>query len=216
MIKIFILDHHKIIREGLKMILKAETDIAVVGEAHSALELQQKIPIQSCDILLLDMDIPERSGLELMGDIKKKYPKLQILALSMKAEDRHAFRILKSGAVGYLCKDSVYEELVRAIRRIHTNGRYLSERLTEQLAMSIASENQVKPHEQLSNREMETLFLLASGKKIKEIAEELTLSVSTIFTFRARIFEKLDIKTNTELMHYALRNNLIDLNKVYS
>lgn len=216
MIKIFIADYHKIIREGLKLILKVETDLTVVGEAHSALELQQKISTHTCDILLLDMDMPEKSGIELIGDIKKKHPKLKILALSMKAEDRHAFRILKSGAVGYLCKDSVYEELVTAVRRIHTNGRYLSERLREQLANSIASENQVKPHEQLSNRELETMFLLAAGKKVKEIAEELTLSVSTIFTFRARIFEKLEIKSNAELMRYAISNNLIDLNKVYS
>jgi len=216
MIKIFIADHHKIIREGLKMILKAETDLTVVAEAITVHELQQKIPTHTCDILLLDMDMPERKGLELICEIKRNQPKLPILALSMVCDDKQALRLLRSGASGFVCKDSVYEELVKAIRRIHTHGRYLSERLREQLAISIASEDQVKPHEQLSNRELETMFLLAAGKKVKEIAEELTLSVSTIFTFRARIFEKLDIKTNAELMHYALKNNLIDLNKVYS
>ena len=216
MIKIIISDCHQIIREGLKMILKKETDLKVSAEAQTCNEVLQKIKNNSVDILLLDIDMPDKNCIELMNEIKKIQPKLKILALSWDVKNRNALRMLRSGAAGYLSIDALYDELVIAIRKIHTNGRYLSESLTEQLAFNITSENLVKPHEQLSNREMETLFLLASGKKVKEIALELTLSVSTIFTFRARIFEKLEISTNAELMHYAISNNLIDLNKVYS
>lgn len=208
MIQIIIADNHQIIREGLKMILKAETDLQVLGEAQTSEQVLEKIQNNDCDILLLDMDMPGRNGIELINDVKKTNPKLHILALSIHPEDRQALRILKSGASGYLCKDSATDNLVIAIKKIYTHGRYLSESLSEQLAFNIMPEEKAKPHEQLSNRELETLHLLVSGKKVKDIAAELALSISTVFTYRGRIFEKLNINTNVELMHYAINNNL--------
>ena len=208
MIQLIIADNHQIIREGLKMILKTETDLLVMDEAQTGAQVLEKIQNSDCDILLLDMDMPGSNGFELMNDVKKINPTLHILALSIHPEDKQALRILKSGASGYLCKDSASAELVIAIRKIYTHGRYLSESLSEQLAFNIMDEKKTKPHEQLSTRELETLHLLVSGKKVKDIAAELALSISTVFTYRGRIFEKLNINTNVELMHYAINNNL--------
>ena len=215
MIRIIIADKHQIIREGLKMILKAEQDLVVVAEAQTETQMKDKIRNIPSDILLLDMDMSGRNGIELINEIKRINPKLPVLALSIHPGDKQSLRILKSGASGYLCKDSAYDELVIAIRKIHTHGRYLSESLSEQLAFSIMPEKKPKPHEQLSNRELETMYMLVSGKKVKDIAAELALSISTVFTYRCRIFEKLDINTNVELMHYAINNNLIELNNSY-
>ncbi len=208
MIRIIIADNHQIIREGLKMILKTETDFQVMDEAQTGAQVLEKIQNSDCDILLLDMDMPGRNGFELINDVKNVNPKLPILALSIHPEDKQALRILKSGASGYLCKDSATDNLVIAIKKIYTHGRYLSESLSEQLAFNIMPEEKAKPHEQLSNRELETMYLLVSGKKVKDIAAELALSISTVFTYRGRIFEKLNINNNVELMHYAINNNL--------
>jgi len=211
MIRIIIADHHQIIREGLKMILKNESDFKVVAEAQNAIELLQKIPNYACDILLVDMDMPQRKGTELISELKMRNPELPILALSIQPEDKLALSILKAGASGYLCKDSAFDDLVIAIRKIYTHGRYLSETLTDHLAFDFMPPKNTKPHEQLSNRELETMYLLVSGKRVKDIAEELELSVSTVFTYRGRIFDKLEIKNNVELMHYAINNELIEL-----
>jgi len=216
MIRIIIADKHQIIREGLKMILKAEPDLLVTDEAQTETQVREKIHNSTSDILLLDMDMAGRNGIELINEIKRINPKIPILALSIHPEDKQALRILKSGASGYLCKDSASNELVLAIRKIHTHGRYLSESLSEQLAFSIIPEKKLKPHEQLSNRELETMYMLVSGKRVKDIASELALSISTIFTYRCRIFEKLDINNNVELMHYAINNNLIEVNNSYN
>ena len=209
MIKIFIVDDHEIIREGLKKILKEESDLIVVGEAQNGDEVMQHIKDIDCDIMLLDMNMPGRSGLELLGDIKAIKPQLHILVLSIHPEDKFALRTLKSGASGYLCKDTALEELVVAIRKVHTKGRYLSTTLAEQLAFDFMPEKDQLPHEQLSNREQEIMVLLATGKKVKDIAADLQLSISTVFTYRVRIFEKLKIKSNVELTHYAIANKLV-------
>jgi len=210
MIKIFIVDDHEIIREGLKKILKEESDLIVVGEAQNGDEVMQHIKDIDCDIMLLDMNMPGRSGLELLGDIKAIKPQLHILVLSIHPEDKFALRTLKSGASGYLCKDTALEELVVAIRKVHTKGRYLSTTLAEQLAFDFMPEKDQLPHEQLSNREQEIMVLLATGKKVKDIAADLQLSISTVFTYRVRIFEKLKIKSNVELTHYAIANKLVE------
>ncbi len=210
MIKIFIVDDHEIIREGLKKILKEESDLVVVGEAQNGDEVLQNIQNIDCDIMLLDMNMPGRSGLDLLGDIKLLKPQLHILVLSIHPEDKFALRTLKSGASGYLCKDTALEELVVAIRKVYTKGRYLSTTLAEQLAFDFMPEKNQLPHEQLSNREQEIMIMLASGRKVKEIAADLQLSISTVFTYRVRIFEKLKIKSNVELTHYALANKLVD------
>lgn len=210
MIKVFIVDDHEIIREGLKKILKEESDLIVVGEAQNGDEVLQNIKNIDADIMLLDMNMPGRSGLDLLGDIKGLKPEMHILVLSIHPEDKFALRTLKSGASGYLCKDTALEELVVAIRKVYTKGRYLSTTLAEQLAFDFMPEKDQMPHEQLSNREQEIMIMLASGKKVKDIAAELQLSISTVFTYRVRIFEKLKIKSNVELTHYAITNKLVD------
>ena len=210
MIKVFIVDDHEIIREGLKKILKEETDLTVVGEAISGDEVLENINKIDCDIMLLDMNMPGRSGLELLTDIKNLKPNLHILVLSIHPEDKFALRTLKAGASGYLCKDTALDELVVAIRKVYTKGRYLSTNLAEQLAFDYMPDQNQLPHELLSNREQEIMLMLVSGKKVKDIAADLRLSISTVFTYRVRIFEKLKIKSNVELTHYAISNKLVD------
>jgi len=212
MIKVFIVDDHEIIREGLKKILKEEADLIVVGEAQNGAEVLEKMdnPDFECDIMLLDMNMPGKSGIELLTDLKNMKPQLHILVLSIHPEDKFALRTLKAGASGYLCKDTALEELVVAIQKIYSKGRYLSTTLAEQLAFDIMPVAATLPHEQLSNRELEIMFMLVSGKKVKDIANELSLSISTIFTYRVRIFEKLKIQNNVELTHYAMINKLIE------
>ena len=210
MINIFIVDDHEIIREGLKKILREEPDLKVVGEAQNGDEVLKNIKNIDCDIMLLDMNMPGRSGLELLSDIKEMKPNLHVLVLSIHPEDKFALRTLKAGASGYLCKDTALDELVIAIRKVHTKGRYLSTNLAEQLAFDYMPDSNQLPHETLSNREQEIMHLLVSGKKVKDIAKDLELSISTVFTYRVRIFEKLSIKSNVELTHYALNNKLVD------
>ena len=210
MIRVFIVDDHEIIRQGLKMILKEASDLVVVGEAQDGIEALRKIKNTDCDVMLLDMNMPGRSGIDLLADIKALKPKMHILVLSIHPEDKFALRTLKAGASGYLCKDTALEELVVAIRKIHSKGRYISNTLAEQLAFSIIPDNETPAANQLSSRENEILVKIASGVKVKDIAEELGLSISTVFTYRLRIFETLNIKNNVELTHYAIENKLVD------
>lgn len=209
MIKVFIVDDHEIIREGLKMILKEESDLIVVGEAQNGDEALERIRHLDCDIVMLDMNMPGTSGLALIVAMKSLKPAIHILVLSIHPEDKFALRTLRAGASGYLCKDAALDELVIAIRRIYTKGRYLSNTLAEQIAFDVFQELEPVLHTQLSNRELEIMYLLTSGKKIKEIAADLNLSISTIHTFKVRIFEKLNIKSTVELTHYAVEHNLI-------
>jgi len=210
MINIFIADDHELVREGLKKILKEEKDIKIVGEAQNASEVLEKMRSIDCDIILLDMNMPGRSGIDLITDLKLMKPQLRILVLSIHPEDHYALRTLKAGASGYISKDTALDELVLAIRKIYTRGRYLSSALAEQLAFDIGPDVNQLPHESLSNRELEIMCMIASNKAIKVIAAELSLSISTVNTYRARIFEKLNIKSNVELTHYAMDNHLVD------
>jgi len=210
MIKVFIVDDHEIIREGLKIILKEESDLIVIGEAQDGAEAIEKIQNIDCDIMLLDMNMPGRSGIDLLRDLKNMKPHLHILVLSIHPEDNFALSTLRAGASGYLCKDATLEELMIAIRKIHTKGRYLSNALTELLTIDVMYNKYLLPHEQLSNRELEIMLLLAAGKKVKNIASELSLNISTVFTDRVRIFENLKVKNNVELTHYAITNKLIE------
>jgi len=209
MIRIFIVDDHEIIREGLKKILRDEPDIIVVGEAQDGDEAIRKIKNSNCDIAILDMNMPGKNGIELITEVKSTRPTIHILVLSIHPEDKFALRNLKAGASGYLCKDTALDELVIALRKIHTKGRYISANLAEQLAFDIIPETNEKAHETLSGREHEIMVKLASGSKVKDIATELELSISTVFTYRSRIFEKLNVKSNVELTHYAISNKLI-------
>jgi len=212
MIKVLIADNHQLIREGLKMILKEDSEIRIVGEAQSGYETLEKVQNRDCDIVLMHLNMPGTNGIELITDIKRIKPAVQILVLSMQPEDKYALRTLRAGASGYLTKDKALECLLLAVRRIYVHGRYLSEAMIDKLASEIMPSTQVLPHRQLSTRELQTMYMLASGKKVKDIAEELALSISTVFTYRVRIFEKLNIKNIVELTHYAINNQLVEVN----
>jgi DNA-binding NarL/FixJ family response regulator len=209
MIRVFIVDDHEIIRQGLKMILKEAPDLTVVGEAADGNEALKKLRTAECDVLVLDMNMPGKSGIELLTEIKALRPKLHILVLTIHPEDKFALKTLKAGASGYLCKDTALEELEVAIRKIYNKGRYISNTLAEQLAFEVVPDNRAL-HEQLSRRENEILVKIARCMKVKDIAAELNLSISTVFTYRLRIFEKLNVKSNVELTHYAIEHKLIN------
>lgn len=211
MIKVLIADNHQLIREGLKMILREDSEIRIVGEAQNGDETIEKVQNRDCDIVLMHLNMPGTNGIDLITELKKLKPSVQILVLSMQPEDKFALRTLRAGASGYLCKDKALENLLVAVRRIYVHGRYLSEAMIDKLASEIMPTVSVMPHRQLSTRELQTMYMLASGKKVKDIAEELALSISTVFTYRVRIFEKLNIKNIVELTHYAINNELVEV-----
>lgn len=207
-----ITDDHQLVREGLKRIVKEDTsDIKVVQEASNAAELLQALSKELPDIVILDIAMPGRGGLDVLKDIKEFYPKLPVLILSMHPEDRFAIRAIKAGASGYLTKTSIADELVKAIRVIVTRKkRYISANVAEQLAEQMDRNFEKNKHETLSDREYQILCMIASGKKSSAIAEELSLSVQTIHTYRARLKQKMNISSVVDLTRYALQHNLID------
>jgi DNA-binding NarL/FixJ family response regulator len=209
-IRILIVDDHAILRRGLKEILMSELEGAVCGEAENAEQVLAQIQCQDWDVVILDVTMPGRSGLDVLKDLKALQPKLPVLVLSMHPEDQYGKRVLKAGASGYLNKDSAPEELIKAILKVRTGGHYVSPALAERLAVDL-SENAGRPvHEILSDREFEVLRMIASGKTVSQISENLHLSVTTVSTYRARILEKLNMTTTAELIHYALQNHLVD------
>ena len=208
MTKIFIADDHVLILEGLKKILREESDMIVVGEAQSAAEILERIGKTDCDILLLDLSLPDRPGLEVLKEVKKRLPHLHVLILSMYSEDAFAVRALKAGADGYLTKDGAADELVVALRKVASGRKYLSEALSQKLAFDVADGSGRAPHEDLSDREFQVLRMIGSGKTVTQIAGELDVSVSTVNTHRMHILEKMGMHTNAELMHYAMENKL--------
>lgn len=210
MVRILIADDHALIREGLKKILKAAQDISVVGEAQNAREVMEEVKKQELDVVILDISLPGKSGLELLKDLKQEYPALPILILSMHPEDRFAVRALKAGAAGYVTKESAVEELVKAIRKVVHGRKYVSPALAEKLAFDLETDTGKPPHESLSDREYQVMCLIAVGKSVREIAGELFLSISTVNTYRGRILEKMNMKTDAELIRYAVQNQLID------
>ena len=209
MIKVFIVDDHEIIRRSLKMVLKDAYDLLVVGEAQDGKEALEIIPDTDIDVLLLDMNMPGKCGIELLTDLKKLKPEMHIIVLTIHPEDRFALKTLKAGASGYLCKDTALEELVSAIQKVHNKGRYISATLAEQLAFDLVPEHNDNNTSVLNEREQYVLIKIASGEKIKDIAYDMNLSISTIFTYRMKIFEKLKLSNNVELTHYAIENKLV-------
>jgi DNA-binding NarL/FixJ family response regulator len=210
MIRIFITDDHSLIREGLKKIINDEKDISIIGEAGNAKDTMSFVLSKNIDILILDLNLPDKSGLDLLKELKSLKPELKILILSMHPEDRFAMRVLRAGASGYITKESVGEELVRAIRKVYNGGKYVSESLAEMLAFEIQGGGDKPIHEILSDREFQVLQMIASGKTLAEISEALSLAVTTISTYRARVLEKLNLHSNAELIHYAITNKLLD------
>jgi DNA-binding NarL/FixJ family response regulator len=209
MTRIFIADDHVLILEGLKKILREESDMIVVGEARSAVETLERIGKEECDVLLLDMSLPDRSGLDVLKEVKKRLPRLHVLILSMFPEELFAMRALKAGADGYLTKDSAAQELVAALRKVAGGRKYVSEALSQKLADIVAGQGGRALHEDLSDREFQILRMIGAGKTVTHIAAELRVSVSTVNTHRMHILEKMGMHTNAELMHYAMENKLV-------
>jgi len=212
MIRILIADDHAVVRRGLKQIVADEPDLMVAGEAHSGQEALALARGQHWDVVMLDISMPGRGGLEVLKDLKQERPGLPVLILSMHPEEQFAVRALKLGASGYLTKDSAPEELVRAIRKVVAGGRYVTASLAEKLAGNLVPDRQgERPlHEILSDREFLVMRLIASGKSVTDIADELALSVKTISTYRARVLEKMGMKSNADLTRYAISNQLVD------
>lgn len=210
MIRILVADDHAVVREGVKQILAGLDDMAVEDEASNGPETLEKVNQGNCDVVLLDISMPGRSGLEILEDILSLKPRLPVLILSMHPEEQYAVRALRAGASGYLTKASAPHELIGAIRKVSRGGKYLTLSLAEKLATELDSKGDKPRHEKLSNREFQVMLMLASGKSVGEIASELCLSVKTVSTYRTRIMEKMSMKRNAELTFYAMNNHLID------
>lgn len=203
-------DDHAVVRHGLKQILADDFKRAEFGEAKNAQEALDLVWKEQWDVVILDITMPGRSGLEVLREIKRSRPRLPVLVLSMHPENQFAVRVLKRGAAGYMTKESAPEELVGAIKKVLAGGRYVSTSLAEKLATYVSSDSQKPAQELLSDREFQVLRLIASGKIVSEIAKELSLSVKTISTYRTRILEKMGLRNNAELMHYAMQHQLIE------
>jgi len=206
MIRVLIVDNHVLVREGFKRIITAEQDLVVAGECKNAAEVLVFFRHQVCDVVVLDIEMQGKSGLDLLLDLNKLVPNVKVLIQSIMPESTFAARALKMGALGYITKDAAADELVKAIRRVYSGRRYLSTDLSDFL-LNINNEDSV-PHERLSDREFRVLQLIGSGKSVSEIAEILFLSVHTVNTYRKRIMEKMEMHSTAELIHYAVKNGL--------
>jgi DNA-binding NarL/FixJ family response regulator len=207
---ILIADDHPVVRQGLRQMLASENDLNVVGEArngHEVVEISKRV---EWDVAVLDYNMPGRTGLELVKELKQRHPGRPVLILSMYPEERYALRALKAGAAGYITKESASGELVNAIRKVAKGGRYVSTSLGERLAQELAGDSERPVHERLSDREYQIMWMIASGKTVGEVAEQLFLSPNTVSTYRARILRKMNMKSNAELMHYAIAHHLVD------
>jgi len=209
MVNILIADDHALFREGLKSLFSIENDFKVIAEAGNSYEILDMVKNKQLDVILLDITLPGKSGLDLIKDIRKLNKRISILMLTGHPEDRFAFRAFRAGASGYLTKEKTFDELNKAIRKVISGGKYVSPEFGEELANEIKKQDGRPLYETLSDREMQVMRLIASGKKVIEIARILSLSKSTINTYRARILEKLKLRSNVDLTHYALNNDLL-------
>jgi two-component system invasion response regulator UvrY len=209
-LKLLVVDDHAIIRAGLKQILEEAEGIVVAGEAGTGAEAIQQVRNGDYDLVLLDISLPDKHGIDVLRQIKQQRPQLPVIILSMHLEEQYAVRSMKAGASGYLNKQSAPSQLVAAIRQVANGRNYISSELAEQLAKGLSEGYQEIPHQMLSNRELQTLRLLASGKKLSEMAAIMALSPKTISVYRARLLEKMKLKSNAEAIRYAIDNNLLD------
>lgn len=209
-IRVLIADDHAIVRAGLKQILADTKDIVVATEAENGLEAIKLCRKNDCHVMLLDISLPDRSGIEVLKQVKKETPKIAVLMLSMHREDQYAIRSLKAGAAGYLNKQSAPKELVNAIRQVAKGQKYVSPALAQELARQIGEDQDRPLHETLSDREYQTLTMIASGKSVTDIASELTLSVKTVSEYRSRLLAKMKLKNSAELTHYAIKHQLVE------
>ena len=210
MIKILIADDHAIVREGLKQIVADTPDMVVAGEAADGPQVLELVRKDDWDVVVLDIAMPGRGGVDILKQLKNEKPGLPVLILSMYPEEQYAVRCLRAGASGYLTKESAPDELVTAVQKVVSGGKYVSSLLAERLAFELEIDTEKPLHEALSDREYQVMCMMASGKTVTEIADNLSLSVKTISTYRSRILEKMDMKSNAELMHYAIKHGLVE------
>jgi two-component system invasion response regulator UvrY len=210
MIKVLVADDHSIIRKGLRQVLDDTKDMRVTGEAESGMQAIHMALEGDYDLVLLDITLSDKNGIEVLKQLKQSKPQLPVLILSMHPEEQYAMRSLKAGASGYLNKQGAPSELVTAIRQVANGKKYISPQLAEELAEGLSQGYQELSHQTLSNREYQTLCLMASGKKLSEMAQIMALSPKTVSVYRARLLEKMKLKTNAEAIHYAITNHLID------
>ncbi|MDH7512339.1 MAG: response regulator transcription factor [Clostridiales bacterium] len=210
MIRVLIADDHTLVRKGLRQILLETKKVEVVDEAKDGKETISKVCANKYDVVLLDISFPGRSGIDVLKQLKSYRPKLPVLILSMHPEEQYAVRALRAGASGYLTKESAPSELIEAIRKVAGGAKYITASLADKLASEIGKPSEKLPHEVLSDREYQVMCMIASGKTVKEIAEDLNLSAKTISTHRARILRKMNMKNNAQLTHYAIRCGLVD------
>jgi two-component system, NarL family, invasion response regulator UvrY len=210
MIRIVIADDHEIVRKGLIQIVSNDPEMTICGEASDARELLQLLRKEDCDVVVLDIKMPGRSGLEVLGDLQSRYPNLPVLILSTYAEDDYAIRILQAGGKGFLSKQTAPQELIAAIRTVYSGKQFVSVTLAEKLALMVGKEADKSPHEKLSAREFMVMRMIAEGMALKEIAYNLKLSEKTVSTYRTRILEKMNMSKNVELARYAIKHGLID------
>jgi len=210
MIRIVVADDHPIVREGIKQLLSAVPDLGVVGEAQDGHEVMQCVREREFEVLVLDLSMPGKSGIELIKQVREEKPKLRILVLTMHQEHQYAVRAIKAGAAGYLTKESAAAQLVEAIRKVAGGGAFVTAAVAEQLALSTMPRADSPPHQRLSDREFQVFRLLASGRSVSDIAAELSLSVKTVSTHKARLMQKMNLNNPAELVRYALHHRLID------
>ena len=210
MIRVVIADDHTIVREGLKQLLSAAVDLRVIGEAQNGHEVLQRIRENDFDVLLLDMSMPGKSGIELIKQVHNEKPKLRILVLSMHEEEEYAVRALKAGAAGYITKESASAQLVAAIRKVAGGGAFISPAVAEQLALGVMPQSEGLPHTTLSNREFQVFQMLVRGVSVTVIADKLNLSVKTVSTHKSNVMQKMGMANQSELIRYALNHRLLD------
>ncbi|MDE1942746.1 MAG: response regulator transcription factor [Betaproteobacteria bacterium] len=209
MINVLVVDDHSIIRRGIKQLLQDTPDLRVTGEAENGTEALKLVRENDFQVVLLDISMPGEHGIDVLKKIKELKPTLPVMILSMYPEDQYAMRSLRAGAAGYLNKQGALSQLVAAVRQVAGGKKFISSELAMQLADSLTNGNLEQPHHALSHREFQTLCLIASGKKLSEIAETMALSAKTVSVYRARLLEKMKLKTNAELIHYAITHNLV-------
>jgi two-component system, NarL family, invasion response regulator UvrY len=208
MIRILIGDDHAVVRQGIKSILSEESDDMTFGEAGNAHEIRERLKGQAWDLVILDINLPDRSGLDVLKELKAAYPKIPVFVLSIHAEEEYAVRMFKAGASGYMTKESMPDELVSAVKRILKGGTYVSPVFADILASQLRKGRDQDPHERLSDREYEVMMGIASGRTVTEIADTLCLSTKTVTTYRARILEKMNVKTTADIVRYTIEHKL--------
>ncbi len=209
--RVLIADDHAIVRRGLRLLMEQTDDLEVAGEAENGVQIVQKVREAPPDVVLMDISMPDRNGIDALKMIRKEFPRLPVLIVSMYPEDQYAVRAMKAGAAGYFCKCDEPEQLLAAIRLVAGGKKYVSAAVAEALAHAISSHDGDRPlHERLSDREYQTLCMIASGKTLTQIAESLNLSVKTVSVYRTRLLEKMNLRTSAELTHYGIRHGLVE------